>query len=267
MDDASVLEGAAAWDAYAEAYQAQVQLSTSVVSYSPDIPTEAELRLLGDLKGKRVLDLGCGGGQAAITFAKQGARPLGVDYSATQLAWARRLAEAEEVRVEFRQGDLAELAFVRADSLDLVFSADVFQYVEDLDRVFRQTHRVLKVGAPLVFSVPHPAYQMLRGDGSGSDDGDGSAVDADLGAPPSLRRAYFDRSPLMRRRDAGGESVVLTEYPRTLGDLYAGLARASYRVELVLEPPLISGPHSPTYRPAMGWVPSTLIVRARKEGN
>ena len=126
--------------------------------YGPDIPTEAELRLLGDLRGKRVLELGCGGGQCSIAFAKQGATAIGVDFSAAQLAFGRRLCDEEDVRVELRQGDMADLAFLRADSIDLVFSAYAFRYVEDLNRVFRQVHRVLKVGAPLVFSLPHPAY-------------------------------------------------------------------------------------------------------------
>ena len=154
-------DNAAAWDRHATAYQAGAQLSTDVAHYGPDIPTEQTLRLLGDLKGKRVLELGCGGAQCSIAFAKQGATAIGVDFSAEQLAFARRLVEREEVRVELRQGDLADLAFLRADSIDLVFSAYAFGYVEDLNRVLRQVHRVLRVGAPLVFSLPHPAYSMI----------------------------------------------------------------------------------------------------------
>ena len=155
---------AAAWDRHSAAYQDAAKLSTSVAHYGPDIPTEAELRLLGDLKGKKVLELGCGGAQCSIAFAKQGATAIGVDFSAAQLAFARQLCEQEEVRVELRQGDLADLAFLRADSIDLVFSAYAFGYVEDLNRVFRQVHRVLKVGAPLVFSLTHPAYDMIDDD-------------------------------------------------------------------------------------------------------
>ena len=68
-------------------------LRPSVAHYGPDIPTEAELRLLGDLKGKKVLELGCGGAQCSIAFAKQGATAIGVDFSAAQLAFARQLCE------------------------------------------------------------------------------------------------------------------------------------------------------------------------------
>ena len=127
-------DNAAAWDRHSAAYQAGARLPTDVAHYGPDIPTEAELHLLGDVRGRRVLELGCGGAQCSIAFAKQGASAIGVDFSAEQLAFARRLCEREEVKVELRQGDLADLAWLRGDSIDLVFSAYAFGYVEDLGR-------------------------------------------------------------------------------------------------------------------------------------
>jgi SAM-dependent methyltransferase len=238
-----------AWDRYAAAYQARAQLSTTSAHYGPEIPSEAGLRLLGDLKGKRILELGCGGAQCSIAFAKQGATAIGVDFSAQQLAFARRLCEREDVRVELRKGDLADLAFLRADSIDVVFSAYAFGYVDDLNRVFRQVHRVLKVGAPLVFSLPHPASEMFDGDGPD---------------PLAVRRSYFDKTPI--DHEMGG--VVFTDYHHTFADIYMGLARSSYRVDLVLEPePVPSGRRTQEWQDAFLYVPRTLIVRARKAGN
>ncbi len=242
-------DNAAAWDRHAAAYQAAAQLPTNAAHYGPDIATESTLRLLGDLKGKRVLELGCGGAQCSIAFARQGATAIGVDFSAQQLAFARRLCEREDVKVELRQGDVADLAFLRADSIDLVFSANAFGYVDDLNRVFRQVHRVLKVSAPLVFSLPHPAYSMI--DDNGDD-------------PLRVRRSYFDGSPMEQK--LGG--VAFTQYHHTMADIYMGLARSSYKVDMMLEPPPISqGRRSAAWRDAFLFVPRTLIIRARKEGN
>lgn len=213
--------------------------------YGPDIPTEADLRLLGDLRGRRVLDLGCGAGRAVVAFARQGATAIGIDPSGEDLAAARRLAEEAEVRVELRQGDLADLAFLRADSIDAAFSSLAFDLVEDLDRLLRQVHRVLRVGAPLAFSVVHPLWGVAGGE-------------------PGRRRPYFDRSPLALPH---GDAVVV-EHPRTLSDLHGALVRASYRVDAYLEPqPAAHAPRSERWRPEMAEVPRTLIVRARKEGN
>jgi SAM-dependent methyltransferase len=242
-------DNAAAWDRHSAGYQEGARLSTDVAHYGPDIGTEADYRLLGDLKGKRVLELGCGGAQCSIAFAKQGATAIGVDFSAEQLAFARRLCDREEVRIELHLSDLADLAFLRADTIDLVFSAYAFGYVEDLNRVFRQVHRVLKVGAPLVFSLPHPAYDML---------------DDDSAEPLLVRRSYFDRSPI----DYEYNGIGFTDYHHTIADLYMSLVRASYRVDLMMEPePTAAGPRSPFWRPPFTSVPRTLIVRARKEGN
>ena len=241
---------AAAWDRGAAEYQASANLPTDVATYGPDLPTERELRLLGDLKGKRVLELGCGAAQCSIAFAKQGATAIGVDFSSEQLALARDLAEREEVRVELRHGDMADLAFLRADSIDLVFSAFAFSYVEDINRVFRQVHRVLKVGAPLVFSLPHPASHLI----------DEASTDGGL----TIRRSYFDRRPI----DSSWGGIRTTSYHHTFADLYMGLSRSSYRVDLVLEPePAAGAPRSAWWRESMAYVPPALIVRARKEGN
>ncbi len=243
-------DNAAAWDRHSAAYQAGANLPTDVAHYGPDIPTEGELRLLGDLKGKRVLELGCGGAQCSIAFAQQGAIAIGVDFSTEQLAFARRLCDRENVKVELHEGDLADLAFVRAESIDLVFSAYAFGYVEDLNRVFRQVHRVLRVGAPLVFSLPHPAYDMIDDD--------------DPDEPLLVRRSYFERSPI----DYEHNGVAFTDYHHTIADLFTALTRASYRVDQILEPePLPSGPRSPHWRETFRYVPRTVIFRARKEGN
>src|SRR5205085_10883825 len=99
-------DNAAAWDRHSAAYQAGAQLPTDVVHWGPNIANEAELNLLGPVKGKRILELGCGGAQSAIAVAKQGATAIGVDFSPEQLAFARRLTERENVRVELRLGDL-----------------------------------------------------------------------------------------------------------------------------------------------------------------
>jgi SAM-dependent methyltransferase len=210
------------------AWPAAADLPLDVVVYGPDIPTEADLRLLGRLEGKRVLELGCGAGPISVAMTKQGAKVIAVEPSAEQVGHARRLSEREEVVVELRNADLADLAFVRADTIDLVVSVYGLAAVADLDRVFRQVHRVLRPELPFVLSLPHPAWRMVEG-----------------GDPPTLRRTYWDTTP------------VGDDNPVTISDLFTSLTRANFRVDTVLEPEPQRGP---------SWVPPTLIVRARKVG-
>jgi len=229
-----------AWPAWAD-------LSTEVVPYGPDIPTEADLRLLGTLAGKRVLELGCGGGPVSVAMAKQGAKVIALDESAEQIAHARRLADREDVKIELRQGDPADLAFVRADTIDVAISIYALGAGTDLDRVFRQVHRVLRPDAPLVVSLPHPAFRTID----------------TTTEPPVVQRSYFDRSPIpwVGSEEAGADQ------PMTIGDLFTSLSRANFRVDTILEPePTRTIGHSRHWTPAMRWLPATLIMRARKLG-
>jgi len=232
-------------------FPAEAYLPYDVVSYGPDIPDDRTFRLLGSLgtlEGKRVLELGCGGGQAAIALAKQGAKVITVDPSMSRLDHVRAACEREGVKIELHQSDLAEIAFVRADTIDAVISVYALATVPDLDRVFRQAHRVLGEGGPLVFSVPHPAFSLV--DNAGDD-------------PLHIGRSYFDHEP--RPWTAGDTSG--NEYPRTISDLFTGLSRANFRVDTFLEPEATGdGVHSKYFNVAMHWVPATLIIRARKEG-
>ncbi len=238
----------ATWRRFSAAAPLGGDLPTDVASYGADIPTEASLRLLGNLEGKRVLDLGCGAGHAAVSFARQGAKVLAVDPSTAQLDAARDAAERAEVRIELIHAGPAELAFVRADAIDAVWSAMALAEVPDLDRVFRQVHRVLKPEAPLVFSLPHPAFAMF---------------DPTAELPLHVRRAYHDRAPL--RWPRGDEDVV--DHPRTIAEVFTGLVRANFRVDTILEPqPTRQPPHSQAWTDVMAWVPATVIFRARKEG-
>lgn len=223
--------------------------ATDVVGYGPDVPTERELRLLGDVTGKRVLDLGAGTGQAAIAFAKQGATVLAVDPSERVVAEGRRIADREDARIEWHTCDLADLAFLRADSIDLAFSAQALAETDDLGRVFRQVHRVLRPNAPLVFSYDHPMALCVARDG-----GEAAPGALPLGAL-SVRRSWFDPTP--RTSERHGETHTI--YPRSISELFAQLGRAGFRVDTLLEPAPTTDPNP--------LVPATVVIRARKEGS
>lgn len=127
------------------------------VEFGPSLGADVDRRLIGDARGKRVLDLGCGAGHTAVGLAARGARVIATDADPGQLFAARALAQQESVTVEFHEAGPAELAFVRADQIDIAVSVWALSLVDDLDRVFRQVHRVLRPNAHLIVALPHPA--------------------------------------------------------------------------------------------------------------
>jgi ubiquinone/menaquinone biosynthesis C-methylase UbiE len=218
------------------------------ISLGPDLDTDTATRLLGHLDGKRILELGCGSGDLAITLASGGAKVIAVDSRADRIAEARDAAEVAEVKIEFHHADLADLAFVRNDQIDLVVSVYALAGVEDLDRVFRQAHRVLRSDAPFLMSLPHPLSLM--------------AAIQRKDANPRLQRTYFDNDPLPWTTD---EAEGLA-YQHRIGDLVTSMARSGFRVDLVAEPRPTRRPDSPHWTPLAEWVPTTMIVRGRKLG-
>jgi SAM-dependent methyltransferase len=230
-----------AWDRVA-ARRGEVSLPATI-RFGADLPTEADLRLCGVLKGKRVLDVGCGAGENAVVMARQGAHVIAIDASSAQLALGRKLAAEAEVKVEWHEGDAADIAYLRADSIDLALAAGVIHEVEDLDRLLRQVHRVLRPGAPFLFTHDHPMRLALGRD------------DRDTG-PLEVRRSYFDDRPVAITRE--GEKIQV--FPRTIADVFSALHRAGYRADVLLEPDTVGHPGP---GPA---VPTAVLWRARKEG-
>jgi SAM-dependent methyltransferase len=224
------------------------RLTPDAVRFGPGIPHEDALKLLGYVDGRRILELGSGAGSAAVALARAGAKVIAVDESAEALVDTRDSASRHGVRVEAHQGSLAELAFVRADTVDAALSIYGLAAVADIDRVFRQVHRVLRPERPFVFSLPHPAFNLVHPEDAGL----------------KLRRRWWDPRPVAwstARPDAE------PDVPRTLSGLFTSLGRANFRVDTVLEP----APDQATCPPElwseiMSWVPPTLIIRARKEG-
>jgi SAM-dependent methyltransferase len=226
-----------------------VELSGRVVEFGPDLDHDQINRLIGNVDGRRVLDLGCGTGAASIALARSGARVIAVETSTTRLAQARAAAERAEVRIEFHHSDLADLAFVRADAVDLVVSIYALAEVQDLSRVVRQVHRVLTPESPFILSLPHPFAAMLEDDDTEQQ-------------PPSLTRTAWHEAPRAWR--AGVDEGV--SHPHSLGEVFTTLTRASFRVDTILEPRTDGAGTSPHRSSLSEWVPETLLMRARKLG-
>jgi 2-polyprenyl-3-methyl-5-hydroxy-6-metoxy-1,4-benzoquinol methylase len=234
----------AAWDELADWMHTNVVVPGDAVHYGPDVADERELRLLGDVAGKRILDLGAGDGRNAVALARSGARVTALDPSARNLALGRALAEDADVRVEWRQGDVSELSFLPPASVDLVLSTGALAHVDDLGRVFRAVHRVLRTEAPFVIAVPHPALRLV---------------------PGSARHGerYNDTAPV----PVTIGPVVVEEFPHTISTLFTQLHRAGFRVDVLLEPDAPArGPRSVLWEDAYRVAPVALVMRARKQG-
>jgi len=147
-----------AWNADADDYQArhgtQLAESTGLAWGTYQIP-EAELRILGDVVGKDILELGCGAAQWSIGLAKLGARPVGVDLSDRQLEHARRLQAAAGVDFPLIHAS-AETVPLPDASFDIVFCDHGAMTFADPYRTVPEAARLLRSGGLFAFNHHTP---------------------------------------------------------------------------------------------------------------
>jgi len=197
-------------------------VTTTAIRFGRDVTDDRELRLCGDISGgKRAIELGVSRNQNSIAFALAGAKAIAVDPSPDAIAGIRSAAAKAEVSVECHASDLADLGFATSGSASLVVADHTITDVDDLGRLLRQVHRVLRASHPFVISVPHPFAGVHTSDQYGS------------------------------------KVHVYGTVGRTIGDWFIHLSRANFRVDQILE--LGVSEINP--------VPTTLILRARKEGD
>ena len=211
------------WDAEAAAYQAEHGdfLGDADFLWCPEGLREADARLLGDVRGRDVLEVGCGAAQCARWLVREGARVTAFDVSYEQLVQSRRLDARTGVAVErVVQADLQSLPF-RDGAFDVVVSAfGGIPFVADSARAMREIARVLRPGGRLVFSVTHPTRWAFPDDPGP--------------AGLTVRQSYFDRTPYVEVDESGAASYV--EHHRTLGDRVRELVAAGLVLDDLLEP-------------------------------
>ncbi len=101
--------------------------------------------LIGELRGKKVLDLGCGGGLIAIPLLKKGVSVVGIDISKESIAAAKRAANGDG---EFFVGDITSID-LPAQQFDCVLIADVLDHIPKYENVLREAERLLRPGGKL----------------------------------------------------------------------------------------------------------------------
>lgn len=247
------MAGRVYWDRYSADYRREHGrfLGDARFVWCPENLDEADAALLGPVVGRRVLEVGCGGGQCSRWLATQGAEVVGLDLSAEQLSWSRAIDERTGVRVPVVQGDATSLPFADA-SFELAFSAyGAVPFVTDPGAVMHEVARVLRPGGRWVFSVTHPIRWAFPDDPGP--------------AGLTATRPYFDRTPYVEHDIEGRATYV--ESHRTMGDRVREVVEAGLEVLDVVEPEWPRG-HRRTWGP---WsplrgrlLPGTAIFVTRK---
>ncbi|MBM3331711.1 methyltransferase domain-containing protein [candidate division WOR-3 bacterium] len=152
-----------AWDEAAETWEDFVESGKDW--YRHGLHGPALMRACGEVKGLRVLDLGCGQGYFTRQLARAGAEACAVDISKQQIANALKHEQAESQGIEYRVSDAAAVAELwPAGSFDLVVACMSLHDMPDPGAALQAARRALKDGGRCVFSASHPVMDApLRG--------------------------------------------------------------------------------------------------------
>ena len=119
--------------------------------------------LLPELKGKSVLDLGCGSGERCMDYLKRGAaRVTGIDISKKMLAVAQ--SENSDPNITYLHMPMEEIGSLN-DVFDVVISSLALHYVDDFAGVVKDVYRLLSDGGIFLFSQEHPLATCYSGSG------------------------------------------------------------------------------------------------------
>jgi 2-polyprenyl-6-hydroxyphenyl methylase/3-demethylubiquinone-9 3-methyltransferase len=117
-------------------------------------------RALGGFSGKRILDIGCGGGIFAEPLAAAGASVVGIDPSEGSIEVARQHAAQEELEIDYRVA-YAE-SFDTDERFDAVMAVDVLEHVDDVDATLAASARVLRPGGLFGFLTHNQTLEAFE---------------------------------------------------------------------------------------------------------
>jgi SAM-dependent methyltransferase len=230
---------------------------TALPRYGPLAVTEDQVHLLDDLKGKAILELGCGSGHTLqyLWKEKQAGELWGLDMSQEQPRFTSELLAQDNIPARLFLSSMDENPGIPELHFDLVMSIYGLGWIPNLSRTLLLIYSYLKPDGIFIFSWEHPVYQCLE-------------YDPDSGRY-FLDHSYLDESP-ERKPSWRGVEIVLR--PRMLSTYVNAICDAGFRIERLVESePNLNLAREQDYDPGNWYsaprarlIPTTLIVKASR---
>lgn len=116
------------------------------------------LKIIGDVNGKNILELGCGNGYLSRILAAKGARVVSTDISEKMIECALEKEKAKPLGIKYLVRDAANLEDIVKEAFDFALANMCLVDISDINSVFKGVHRVLKQNGFFIFSITHPVF-------------------------------------------------------------------------------------------------------------
>jgi ubiquinone/menaquinone biosynthesis C-methylase UbiE len=201
-----------AYSELAEHYTKLRKEDSPVKFYKEILETPVFVKLLGNIKDKKILDIGCGGGIHAKLLAAKGAKVIGIDNVPKSI----ELAKIESPKSKFFVGDVEKLPF-KSNQFDIVFSAMVIGHLKNWNKVLGEVNRVLKKNGTFVFSVHTPFKEV-------------SVKKKWKGKKFRVIENYFDERLIYDEWGNGEKKYAVTHHHKTYGTIIKLLIKHGFEI-------------------------------------
>jgi len=237
--------------------------------YRSEMNNPATFRIIGNVRGKRVLDLSCGEGYNTRILAKKGARVVGVDFSEKMVELARKREREERLDIAYRVADAVDLKEFKNGCFDVVTCTMALMDIERYEDAISEVARVLKKSGRFVFSITHPCFDF---DGKTGGESmaewkyeEGAENTAEKKALYLEVKNYFGfgKSKITWDMKRLAKPFKTTSFHRTLTDYFQALHKNGFVVTRLVEPkPTSKGAEKyPPLRKHMK-IPHSIIIEA-----
>jgi SAM-dependent methyltransferase len=212
MNNEILIQNKTSWDTIADDWFG----STALPVYGPLIPTEDELHLFGDVKGNKVLDIGCGSGHSLKWQGDRGAAELwGLDLSTRQLENAKRYLVESGYNPKLFNSPMEADCGIPKNYFDIVYSIYAIGWTTDIQKTFDLIASYLKKDGVFIFSWDHPLMHCIDIQGENM----------------VFSASYFDGG--LVNFEKGGRPISM--YKRKLSTYINALAKAGFAIENLVE--------------------------------
>ena len=170
------------------------------------------LNLIPEIKGKRILDAGCGPGKYAETLISKGGHVTGFDFSPQMVEYAQKRNKSAG---KFFVHDLSlPLPMFEDASFDMVLCALALHYIEDWNPPIQEFYRILKPGAFLIISIEHPfsAFDLHKSE------------------------KYFEVEHVKCNWDGYGKPIEVNSFRRPLNECISPITNNGFYIDQIVEP-------------------------------
>ena len=195
--------------------------------------------LIGSLKAKRIIELGCGNGYLSPKFIKHNPKSLTmIDISKYNLNFAKE--KCQDIRINYIEQDVTRKWKIRDKSIDLIYSNMLLNEIGNIKTPIKEAFRVLEKGGIFIFSVTHPSWDLYvfaqTNFGKGVNKIKGLGNYFRRGFAKYIMRTAGDKSSKNSKKD--GEGFEVEHYQRPLSDYFNTLISAGFSIKKIVEPEL-----------------------------